>query len=368
VWSSASDGIRTAFRANGVACGEIGIPCRIIRIPATGFRAAPDTASNRLYADAIQSHRPEVHMGVKTAATAEEWQDLASQSFVPLECETPSPLFRASLEDIRLAPGMTVCRVRSDSAVITRTPRLAARAGSDDLHISVQVRSSGRIHQGSRSVAVDPGAVAVYATDQPYRLDYSTPGQRLMVVQVSRAELGLPERSIDSAVEAIGVADTPARRVFRSYLRSVVSTHGELDTRTRSDFARVTADLAASMLRSSAAGRQILPASSESLLYTIRSFVRARAGSADLTIDEIAQAHYISRRKLYDLFAQIQTTPSAYLREQRLQSAARMLTEPGGRDSIAAIALQCGFADVTTFARTFRKRFGMTPRDWRAGH
>ena len=36
--------------------------------------------------------------------------------------------------------------------------------------------------------------------------------------------------------------------------------------------------------------------------------------------------------------------------------------------SIAEIAYRSGFLDPGYFARQFRKRFGISPREWRAGH
>lgn len=307
-------------------------------------------------------------MVVISAANAEEWQEVASRSFVPLECAAPQPTFHASLEDVKLSAEVSVCNITSDPAVITRTARLTACAGSDDLHISLQVRSAGLIHQGSSSVAMRPGSVAVYATDLPYQLDYFAPGQRLIVMQISRAALELPLTTIASATGSIAVADTSGRQVFASYLRSLVGTHGRLDPQTRDDFARVTAELASTMLRSSETGRRVVPGSSDSLLYTVQSFIRDQARSAELTVEDIARTHYISRRKLYELFSPIQTTPSAYLREERLRAASKLLADPDVRLPIAAIALRCGFADVTTFTRAFRKRFEMTPRDWRNRH
>lgn len=300
-----------------------------------------------------------------TASTVEEWREIASRSFVPLECQGPASAFHASIEDIRLRQGLSVGHIRSGPAVITRTPRLAARAASDDLHFSLQLRSAGYIRQGRAHVAMTPGSVAVYTTHLPYQLDYSAPGQRLIVMQISRAELGLPASTVASAVDAIAVTDSPARRVFSSYLRSLVSAGAGLDHAASEDFARVATELAATMLRSSGAA-EAFAGSPESLLYTIQSFMRDNARCAELTLDEVARAHFISRRKLYHLFSQIHTTPSAFLRDERLGIASRALADPGIDHPVATVAQMCGFTDLTTFTRAFRRRFGMTPRDWRA--
>jgi AraC-like DNA-binding protein len=306
-------------------------------------------------------------MVLLTASSTDEWQDIASRTFVPLQCESPAPAFRGSVEIIRLSGGISVCDVSSRATVITRTSRLAAGSASDDLYLSLQVRSHGVITQGSSAAEVRPGSVAVYASHIPHRLDYSHGDQRQLVVQIPRLSFDLPPSTLDAAAASIGVADSSARKVFFSYVSSLTSTHDEIDEPARDDFARVTADLAATMLRSAESGHRLVPGSPRSLLVTIQSFIREESRAADLTLDDIARAHFISRRKLYDLFSQIHTTPSAYIRDERLRLASRMLVDPRIRLPISDIAQHCGFADVTTFTRAFRKRFDMTPREWRAG-
>ena len=56
-------------------------------------------------------------------------------------------------------------------------------------------------------------------------------------------------------------------------------------------------------------------------------------------------------------------TPACYVRRLRLERAAWRLQLHG--DSILSIALDCGFGDHETFSRAFRRRYGLSPRDWR---
>ena len=58
--------------------------------------------------------------------------------------------------------------------------------------------------------------------------------------------------------------------------------------------------------------------------------------------------------------------PHRYLLRRRLERARRKLV--AGEEKILAVALDCGFADQSQFTRAFRRYFGVTPGQFRAGH
>lgn len=58
-----------------------------------------------------------------------------------------------------------------------------------------------------------------------------------------------------------------------------------------------------------------------------------------------------------------QTTPAAWLRQQRLSQAVNRLTETD--ETVAAIALGLGYQNPSRFAEAFRRAFGVTPSEFR---
>ncbi|QPZ39563.1 helix-turn-helix domain-containing protein [Paramicrobacterium chengjingii] len=302
-------------------------------------------------------------MTTSTAKTAEEWEQLVSRSFVPLACDTISPDFVGAIDEFKPSPAIKVMRVQSQATIVRRTPRLASRAVSDDIHISLQLRSTGTVHQGEHSMKVRPGTIVLYKTNKPYLLDYSEPNQNQIVVQISRRALGLSARNIDDACARIGVGETGAKHVFASYLTELMKQSIRLGTSEILDMAHVAGELASSMIKSTLSTGRVVPETSRALFVTIQEFIRENAASPALTLDEIAHEHYISRRKLFDLFSEFDHTPASYMRQERLNLAAEALmtnTRP-----ISYIAYSSGFVDVTTFARAFKKQYGCAPRDWR---
>ena len=83
-----------------------------------------------------------------------------------------------------------------------------------------------------------------------------------------------------------------------------------------------------------------------------------------ITNQQLAVVSKMSLRAFERQFlAGFHLTPQKYLRKLRLRIASRALIYT--RESLAEVALSCGFADQSHFTREFRRQFGRTPRDYR---
>ena len=79
-----------------------------------------------------------------------------------------------------------------------------------------------------------------------------------------------------------------------------------------------------------------------------------------LSMDELASAAGCSRRHLERLFKQaVGKSPSSFYRGLRLDRGRTLLSTTDL--SVMEVALACGFANVATFSRCFRQRFGTQP-------
>lgn len=79
------------------------------------------------------------------------------------------------------------------------------------------------------------------------------------------------------------------------------------------------------------------------------------------SLSEMAQVSQTSFRRLFK--AHTGKSPSNYIRELRMTSAARMLLT--SNREIAEIGYQVGFSDANYFSRTFRQVFGVSPHQYR---
>jgi len=83
-----------------------------------------------------------------------------------------------------------------------------------------------------------------------------------------------------------------------------------------------------------------------------------------VTNKQLAAVSKMSLRAFERQFlASFHLTPQKYLRRLRLGIASRALIY--GNDSLADVALNCGFGDQSHFTREFRRQFGRTPREYR---
>jgi transcriptional regulator GlxA family with amidase domain len=84
----------------------------------------------------------------------------------------------------------------------------------------------------------------------------------------------------------------------------------------------------------------------------------------EITNRRLASVSNMSVRAFERRFrAAFQLTPQKFLRKLRLRIASRALMHTN--ESLAKIALKCGFADQSHFSREFRRQFGRTPGEYR---
>lgn len=95
------------------------------------------------------------------------------------------------------------------------------------------------------------------------------------------------------------------------------------------------------------------------------TFIREHYGEP-LTAEQIAASASVSPSECLRCFRNVLgTTPISYLRDYRLQTAAKLLA--GTSWKISDIADQCGFSEMSYFAKSFREMYHCTPSAYRNG-
>ncbi|MDO4323762.1 MAG: AraC family transcriptional regulator [Lachnospiraceae bacterium] len=86
--------------------------------------------------------------------------------------------------------------------------------------------------------------------------------------------------------------------------------------------------------------------------------------SEEISLEQIAESAAVSESECLRCFrSTIGTTPIQYLKLYRLQRAAELLKNTAER--IVDIGVQCGFQDMSYFAKAFRSVYGCAPTEFR---
>jgi acetamidase/formamidase/AraC-like DNA-binding protein len=104
----------------------------------------------------------------------------------------------------------------------------------------------------------------------------------------------------------------------------------------------------------------------KAIMNRICQTIERKLDDGELTPARVAQSEGISERYLQKLFEGAGDNFTHYVRERRLQRAWSDLANPAeAHRTISEIAYRYGFGDSAHFSRTFRARFGLSPREFR---
>jgi AraC-like DNA-binding protein len=102
-------------------------------------------------------------------------------------------------------------------------------------------------------------------------------------------------------------------------------------------------------------------------LRAIKADILANLGTHNLSLDAVAERQGISPIYVRKLFEGEDTSFTRFVLRERLARAHQRLSDPlFAEHTIATLAFEAGFGDLSYFNRAFRRRFGTSPSDVRA--
>jgi AraC-like DNA-binding protein len=109
---------------------------------------------------------------------------------------------------------------------------------------------------------------------------------------------------------------------------------------------------------------QSQPPTSAAIMFRAKQAMHRLITAQDLNVDMIASAAAIPKHTLIRaLKAEGMESPMRYIWSLRLDQAARLLRS-APNIHVKEVAWQFGFASAAHFSRTFRRRFGVTPKEY----
>lgn len=244
-------------------------------------------------------------------------------------------------------------------------------AEDDDLYIGFAVSGGGVIDALGTARTVRSGDLNVMLRDKPCMTVADQPS-RILSIKIPNARIGHRLASRDTLMVTRNVA-MPSARLLVSYATTLLDIGlemgGDIAPYAQAQMAEHLADLAVMMLGAKPdemyfARHNGARAARRQAVY---ADLRAHLDNPDLSLDWLAARHGISASYIRALFYDEATSFTDYLNDMRLERGAALLRNPShAHETIAAIALSAGFSDISWFNKLFRRRFNMTPSDWRA--
>lgn len=101
------------------------------------------------------------------------------------------------------------------------------------------------------------------------------------------------------------------------------------------------------------------------LINHIAEYIEQSYANPLLNLSQMAQDFGMTENFLYYFFrTRMQKSFAQYLEDKRLEKAQALIAE-NTKESLSALAEHCGYANTQTFRRAFKKRYGLTPSEFK---
>jgi AraC family transcriptional regulator, positive regulator of tynA and feaB len=245
------------------------------------------------------------------------------------------------------------------------TQQHAARA-HDQYLICRQLSGSLRVEHNGRDATLEPGDMTLLDPYLPYVGSFSV-DSRLLVLKVPRR--GITARiGLATDIMARPVRATPGLGRLTSEFLSLLAGHADGLGPAASAVANQALDLfAATVAKTLGASQPRLSSARMVVLTQLRGIIEQRLTEPDLTPQLVARATGVSVRYANAVLAEEDTSLAQLIQIRRLERCRQALIDPAqAQRPISDIARRWGFADMTHFARRFRRAYGALPSAYRA--
>jgi|GEM_PF-1409104 len=295
------------------------------------------------------------------------WNDLVASLYSGMSVDTTASNFSARLLHVKVGR-IGVMRALSDHAIVRRNSSSTPVPGDQDiLKIHLQNRGSSINRQGRREAWLQVGDLTVCENRSPYIIEPSSESD-IFALELSQdlTQQYFPDISA-RIMQRITAFPLHSRLLF-NLLNTI---YQECDSSHREDI-----DLNAlepvllellKLVLSNPCDDKIDMGSSKTRdsLERLKTLVHQHLLNTDLSTEMLANEAGMSERRVQALFAELGTTPTFYIRDQRLDWAAERLRYDLDQP-VTRIAYSAGFQDSAYFSRCFRLRYGETPKRYRA--
>ncbi|SDA30064.1 AraC-type DNA-binding protein [Methylobacterium sp. UNC378MF] len=302
--------------------------------------------------------------GIHPRNAFRRWRETICERLIPIDLQ---PLhegpFQGRLDVTSIGPA-PITKMAHTAMRTEATPDAIRRHGQPDrLYATMKLSGRDAIHQGDQEAVFRTGDFvvidarpAVCETNTGISLVIDLPRERF------EAMLG-PSRQFCALTVGADLASTTLANTF---IRDLIRVSDRLTADAAARMASIGTDLIIASLAERMAQEVPRSIHGNVTVQRAKAHIEAHLGDPILDPPHLAAAMGLSLRRLQELFHERGQHISDYIWERRLEKAAKQLSDPACVHlPIGMLAYGCGFASQAHFARRFKERYGLSPRDYR---
>lgn len=305
-----------------------------------------------------------VHTATDTRAlSTREAQEALREGNVGDVSVIGSELFEARIRDI-VVDGMRLSRLRISPHHGHSRHRGPARGF---LVVNYQLRGEATFSQDGMQTLVRKGDFLLFSPDRPYHMQFDSTCDRVGVV--------IPPDRLTKSIQSMAtrlpllVGSDPLSRVVGRTLRGLESEAALVSVSSQRRILDHAVDSLETLSRHVLTVADPLVEADAERLAAALDYIDVHLGDADLSVEQVARAVFVSVRTLYALFEAHRMSVAQTIRTRRLERCRRDLEDPLLADlPLAQIGSTWGFVSPSHFAAAFRQLFGVSPGEYRRRH
>ncbi|KWT72988.1 Transcriptional regulator, AraC family [Hyphomicrobium sulfonivorans] len=277
-------------------------------------------------------------------------------------CHTAAPFFASA--EIYALPDVTVSRSTTGACRFKRTIKSIAQSANDQILVVCYTSGHFTLEADGQTRRVEAGEVAFIDLSQEVVIE--APSVANISLAISRRKLEAMLPFLDDA-HCFVREQGPLTAVLLGMMEEIIALGPTIPVVDARAIAGSVIGLAAACLEM-LSRQQVERGSAGGIasLVSIKAAIGQRIADPELSPQALLDELGIARSTLYRLFEPMGGV-SAYITERRLHYAFRLMVDPlQPRQRISQLAFKLGFSHPSVFTRSFKDRFGMSPKDVRA--
>ena len=302
--------------------------------------------------------------GIHPKNAFRKWRETICERLIPIEQKPLHEVpFQGRLDVTSIGP-VPISRMAHTAMRTEATPDAIRRHGQPDrLYATMKLSGHDAIQQGDREAVTRMGDFVVIDA-RPAVCEANTGVSLVIDLPRERFEAMLGPSRLFCAL-TVG-ADLASTALANTFFQDLIRVSDRLTVDVAARMASIGTDLLIASLAERMAQEVPRSVHGNVTVQRAKAYIEAHLGDPGLDPPQLAAAMGLSLRRLQELFHERGRHISDYIWERRLEIAAKRLSDPAcAHLSIGMLAYGCGFSSQAHFARRFKDRYGLSPRDYR---